>query len=1114
MKITLESVIAEFGQSVCQKLHNPVIEGQLEEQIRTPFEKLLVDLAALLQISDVTPIGETAIQGLQTRPDYAVTVRQTLVGFIELKAPGKGADPRKFKDKHDRSQWKKLQSLPNLIYSDGTSFSLWQDGELVGKIISFAEDVSTAGSQLSPPPGLLDLFQRFFLWQPIAPRSAKELAQVSARLCRLLRDEVTEQLAQGSEALTDLATDWRKLLFPDATDQRFADGYAQAVTFGLLMARAKGIQLAQGFDRVSSELKASNSLIGAALRLLTENPEHQATLKTSLQALTNVLDAVDWPTISKGDSETWLYFYEDFLEVYDSKLRKETGSYYTPPEVVESMVRLVDEVLKSQDFGLNEGLASSQVTIVDPATGTGTYVLGVLKHIANVITADQGEGAVAGAIEAALKRLIAFELQLGPFAVAQLRILAEVIALTGAAPQGGLRMFVTDTLSDPEDDAGWIPSILTPIAKSRRESNRIKREEPVTVVIGNPPYRERAKGCGGWIESGNLQTGTVAPLLDWMPPKTWRVSTHAKHLYNLYVYFWRWATWKVFDCHPEHRSGIICFITVAGFLNGPGFQRMREYLRQSCDHIWVIDCSPEDHQPEVNTRIFQGVQQPVCIVLASRSQQKQEHTLASVKFRALPSGKRLDKFKVLQKLTLTSSGWLKCPDEATAPFLPQARKVWRSYPALEDFFTYHGSGVMPGRTWIIAPDQASLTQRWEALIQAPTMDRKEALFHPHLRRGKPGDKHVAKTVKEPLPGQPTRNLSIAEETKPPLQPIRYGFRSFDRQWLIPDSRLINQPNPTLWTHHSTHQIYLTAFLQESPKSGPALTITALIPDLHHYKGSFGGRVFPLWADKTATTPNLQQGVLNLLSQTYGSGVRPSALFAYIAAIAAHPDFTARFQKDLATPGIRIPLTASAELFQEAVAIGERVIWLHTFGERMADAQKGRSAGPPRLPEKKRPKIPKNGTIPTDPERMPAEIRYDADQGRLWVGEGYIDNVPVAVWNYEVSGKQTVLHWFSYRKKNRERPRIGDKRSPSPLNEIYPDRWLPEYTTELMNLLNVLGLLVELEPQQADLLDRICSGSLLSKKKLQDVSLSAAFGSAASTSCSSLSENPDQLSFHF
>jgi hypothetical protein len=322
MPLTLESAIATFGKSIKAKLSNPATIGQPEDQLRSPFERLLIDVAELLKVSDVTPVGESALRELKTRPDYSVTVKQALIGFVELKAPGKGADPKKFKDKHDQAQWKKLSALPNLIYCDGNSFSLWQDGELVGSIVSFSEDVATAGNKLVPPAGLLSLFEKFLFWQPIAPRTAKELARISARLCRLLRDEVTEQLKQGSEALTALAADWRKLLFPDASDARFADGYAQAVTFGLLMARANGIELSQGFDRVASDLGVTNSLIGAALRLLTENPENQATLKTSLRALTHVLDAVDWPTISKGDPETWLYFYEDFLEVYDNKLRK------------------------------------------------------------------------------------------------------------------------------------------------------------------------------------------------------------------------------------------------------------------------------------------------------------------------------------------------------------------------------------------------------------------------------------------------------------------------------------------------------------------------------------------------------------------------------------------------------------------------------------------------------------------------------------------------------------------------------------------------------------------------------------------------------------------------
>jgi hypothetical protein len=167
----------------------------------------------------------------------------------------------------------------------------------------------------------------------------------------LLRDEVTEQLSLKSPALTELATDWRKLLFPEATDERFADGYAQAVTFGLLVARVKNIDLATGLQQVAATLSQTSSLIGAALRLLTDNAENQATLKTALATLTRVLDAVDWAKIGKGNPDAWLYFYENFLDVYDSQLRKQTGSYYTPPEVVGAMVGLVDEVLRSPRSG-------------------------------------------------------------------------------------------------------------------------------------------------------------------------------------------------------------------------------------------------------------------------------------------------------------------------------------------------------------------------------------------------------------------------------------------------------------------------------------------------------------------------------------------------------------------------------------------------------------------------------------------------------------------------------------------------------------------------------------------------------------------------------------------
>jgi hypothetical protein len=224
-------------------------------------------------------------------------------------------------------------------------------------------------------------------------------------------------------------------------------------------------------------------------------------------------------------------------------------------------------------------------------------------------------------------------------------------------------------------------------------------------------------------------------------------------------------------------------------------------------------------------------------------------------------------------------------------------------------------------------------------------------------------------------------------------------------------------------------------------------------------------------------------LLILLSKTYGAPVSPKDALAYIAAVMAHPAFTACFAADLKRPGLRLPLTADAALFAEAVALGRKVIWLHCYGERYVDPAAGRSKGPPRMAGGQAPRIPGGGAIPPAPEPLPDAMTYEAEKRRLHVGKGYVDNVTPAMWNYEVSGKQVVWHWFSYRRLDRTKPLIGDKRPPSPLEKIQPEGWLHEYTTDLLDLLHVLGRLVALEPAQADLLARICAGRLIQLPRL-------------------------------
>ena len=271
------------------------------------------------------------------------------------------------------------------------------------------------------------------------------------------------------------------------------------MTFGLLMARARGITIGTDLHKVADGLKDSASLIGAALQLLTDNRETRRVLNTALSTLERVLDAVDWATVSKGKADAWLYFYEEFLEIYDNTLRKQTGSYYTPPEVVGAMVSLVDQALKRPGFGLPRGLAADSVTVADPATGTGTFVLGVLRHLGKRVREDEGEGAVPAAVESALKRVVAFELQLGPFAVAQLRLLAEVLALTGELPKVAPRMYVTDTLGNPNDDGGSFPGFTAAIGQQRKAANRVKREQPSPSSSATRPTRTRPRGwAAGW----------------------------------------------------------------------------------------------------------------------------------------------------------------------------------------------------------------------------------------------------------------------------------------------------------------------------------------------------------------------------------------------------------------------------------------------------------------------------------------------------------------------------------------------------------------------------------------------------------------------------------------
>jgi hypothetical protein len=889
--------VSAFGAAVTARTQTGV--GEPEEQLRGPVETLLGQVGTALGL-EVFPVGETPLVELSSRPDYGLFVNGVVVGYLELKAPGKGAVPQAYRGP-DRQQWKRLRALPNLAYTDGNNWAVYRFGEPVGQVVTCQGDVRSAGASLRVDvQAFKTLIADFLLWAPTPPRTARGLADSIAGLCRLLRDEVTATLtvearapAESRRPFTELAEDWRDLLFPGASDERFADSYAQTITFALLLARAEGADLTSAdLNHIGQTLGARHSLLGRALQVLTDD----ATLKQvliSLTALTRVIAAVDWSRLEERSGDPWRYFYEHFLAVYDPRLREDAGAYYTPADVVDTQVRLIDELLKVR-LGCRLGFADPEVVTLDPAMGTGAYLIDVIDRGAKTAV-ELGAGLVDSAVRDMARRLVGFELMTGPYAVAEVLVRS---ALRRHDADEGLRLHLTDTLADPWVEEGRLGGVYEPIARSRRDANEIKKHTPVLVCLGNPPYdRHRSsERTGGWVRWGDQARGE-RPIFDDFRSTDRDVNLYAVNLYNLYVYFWRWALWKVFEAHPEQPRGVVSFITAASFTDGPGFAEMRAHMRRVADEIWVVDLSPEGHQPDVPTRVFTGVQVPVCITILVRYGDPRPDEPAEVHTITF-GGLREEKFERLQGLSLDDTGWQHCGREWRDPFTARSGADWQACPTLLELLPWHSPGVKTERTWVIGPQAEILRARLRRLFAAPASERGELL--------KTNRNRTIHSTPRPVPGYgdlttPMPPLASATAETPPPPVVRYGFRSFDRQWILADHRLMYPARPDLWSVVGPTQLFLVVQHAHQVTGGPGLVASAHIPDIHHYNGR-GGAVLPLWRDARGQIPNVAPGLLEHLGTTLGRPVTPEQFLAYLAAVVAHPGYTRRFERELRTQG--------------------------------------------------------------------------------------------------------------------------------------------------------------------------------------------------------------------
>ena len=942
-------------------------------------------------------------------------------------------------------------------------------------------------------PSLQGILHRFLFWEPNEIQSADKLVKTLAPLAVLLREEIllgltaqkkvheaAKKRAKDQEhdepvppSLIGLRTDWRETLSPGATDEEFADSFAQTVVFALVVAISEGLELdINTLHYMANRLKSNHGLLGNALNLLTDHLDEDSALHNVLAIIVRVLSATSWKHISGGKADVYLHLYEHFLSIYDPEQRKKTGSYYTPVKVVDQMVRLTDQALR-QYLNKPYGFADKGVSVIDPAMGTGTYPLAVLRAVAHDENLDPGDR--SDALTRLAKNLYGFELQSGPFSVAELRISETLRELGGELPEEGLNLYVTNTLGNPKArNRPMTGNTLRLLADQSNRANRVKREVPIQVCIGNPPYKDKAEGKGGWIEDGG---SAEKPLLD-----DFRAAGMGKYEYvlkNLYVYFWRWAFWKVFENSRRdfedtlNRAGVICFITADGYLGGPGFSGMREYIRRKSSRGWIINVTPEGKRPPQKNAVF-AIETPVTIALFVREPDTDENTPADLKYIAL-HGTFQQKMEALAKLDLRSPEFTDVRLGWNDKFMPITVGDWDSYPELPDFYTSRFPGVKPNKTWVYAPSESVLQERWNKLVEGNDLDIRAERF-------KETSSTKTETGKHPLPGDDTYQDSleslddqITRELFPKVPNIvRIGYRSFDRQYIFADSRLLDRARPELWEHRVPDQTFIVESHSRHPEEGPGLYFSSLIPDMNSFRGSGGGRVHP--ALNTASKPNLTSAAERLLTENFGEHA-PAELVYYLAGVTGHPGYVRTFDTELQQAGIRVPLTSDAELWSRAVQLGKYVVWLHTYGERGEPLP-----GMTRVTDKptdglySMPVYEKSMGVAM-PEKKPTfTLGEDDIHGEIAFGASRWSNIKKAVFDYTVGGQQTIGLWAKYRLK---KP-IG--RKSSPLDDIVQQSWPSEWTTEFKELLCVLTHLVHLEPAQEKLLADILAGDLIPREE--------------------------------
>lgn len=988
----------------------------LEHAYRPGLQKLLNSLDDVISVNDPKQSDYGA-------PDF-ILLRETnqdlVLGYGEAK------DVTVSLDKVERSeQFQRYSGYEKLFITNYLDFRFYENGVQTA-------DVSIAtlrdGRLVMHPdnfPKLWDQLAFFIEATPTQIRSGQELARIMGAKARRIRDEVLAIVDDPLSEQERLRKTMKKMLVHDLSKEKFSDLYAQTLVYGLFVARFND-PTPDTFTR-----EEARDLVPTATPFLRVFFDHIAgatfekRLRRTVEELCQVFAVTDIAGIfarfanskSGRRKDPVIYFYEDFLDAYDKKIRKEMGAFYTPLPVVDFIVDMIDQVLKEY-FDAPYGLADTskrtievfdgqqrrykdrksgktkttksqlleyhRVQVLDPAVGTGTFLNEVIKKVHKTLS-DNGQESLWNSYvkDSLLPRIHGFEYMMAPYTIGHLKLgltLKELGFNDVAPPRLGI--YLTNSLEpgipQPTDLFSLI-GLSDAISTEAHLASVVKNEKPLLVILGNPPYLGESNNdteyAEALIEKYRKEPGSAQRLQE----------ANYKWLRNDYVKFLAMAEDRV----NELGEGIVGMITPNSYLSMPTFRGMRYQLLESFDRLYVLDLHGSVHSrdTDVHGKADQNVfdiETGVSILVAVKTS-KIKSNLAEVYHHSI-KGSRAQKFELLESGNIK---WTKLDLHAPMYAFRQFSDVsyadsYEQFIPLKSLFPLHSLGILTKRDkLVVSMTKKDLQEKIETFFD-PSISDIEACNNFGLKL-KDKDKWDAVTL---------RDKYEAEDFVESIEPVH--FRPFDQRFVVYNSELVARTNERVLGPLKHDNFALVVGRQGQAVKDMEWNLTFIVNKMSDQNifGRGGGTVFPIYSVSTEDSQiaNLDRSEFRKLTAALTEEPTPIDVIHYVYGVLNCIPYRKTFHDFLKDDFPRIPIPANNAEF----------VGLRNLGQQLAELHTG----------KIQPKL--VTTFPVAGSNEVETLKYDV--GRLYINKDqYLENVPFDAWNYHIGGYQVLQKWLKERR---------------------------------------------------------------------------------------------------